>query len=150
MPPWKWNSPPFWRRTRNRRPRESMRRARSPPRNGPMRSAAVDLGGQDFLGQLPRRLAILGGLQPPPQDLGPGPTERAEPPRRGLSALLARRERGAVLGPEQMGRLVQVSHEELCLGPGRTGLDRVHGLLVAKLRVPGHERALLHDVVDPS
>ncbi len=57
-------------------------------------------------------------------------------------------EHGIVGHREQRPAPLQVPQEELRLGPGRRRLDGVHGVLVPELGVAGHQRALLHHVVD--
>src|ERR1043166_8041355 len=107
-------------------------------------SAAVDLCGEALLGELARDLAI-GRRRPelPAEDLGARPAERAEPAGGGLATLLARRALGRVLVREQVRGFVEVAEEELRLRPRRSLFDRVHRVLVAKLRVAADERALL-------
>ena len=57
-------------------------------------------------------------------------------------------ELGSILRGEQGHASLQIAEEELRLRARRRVLDRVHRLLVAKLRVAGDERALLDDVLD--
>src|SRR6266511_2557382 len=119
------------------------------------RRAAVQLGREDLLGQLAGHLAValrlLGGrAESLPQDLGPGPAERAEPAGGGLPAPFARRQLRCVLVLEQRRRPIDVSQQELGLGPGARPLELVHRGLVPELGVPADQRALLHHIVDPA
>src|SRR6185436_7802274 len=127
------------------------RARRGPSRAAPGDRRAVELGGQDLLGELGGEFAILVLrrvlLEPPAEDLRLRAAERAEPTGRRLATVRARMEDGRVLGAEQRCAAIEVAEEELCLRPGRRGLQLVHRLLVPELGVPGDERTLLDDVV---